>query len=718
MNKKYGIISGTLVVVLLFTSLLIACKSGSNKAAMEDVVVDAPKINIAIKDVKVNDPFWSPKLKLWSDITVNDVFNKFEGQYDVASSPDLIDDYKRLGRTRDAFRNFDLVAQNKRGIGKHDGPEWYDGLIYETIRGASDFLIQFPDKKIEKRIDAYIDRIEAAQKSEGDGYINTATMLLEPGHRWGLNGGFEPRQHDVYNSGMLMEAAVHYYNATGKTKLLNVAVRCANNIFKVIGDAPKLNVIPGHAGPEEAIMKLYWLFKENPDLKNKMSEKVNETDYYDMAKFWVENRGNHCGLPKWNVWSDAECYNWIRDNKYSDPKYGNHSRPSFGKYDQDSISVFKQKTIEGHAVRATLFGTGVTTIAIESNDSRYIEASSALWDNMVGRRMHITGGCGSLSDGEMFAPDYILPNNGYLESCAGIGSGFFSERMSELLEDGKYVDALERTLYNSVLSGISLSGNQYTYENPLLGEGIERWNWHGCPCCPPMFLKIAGELPKYIYSKESSTIYVKLFIGSEAKIKLDDGQEVLVKQTTNYPWEGYTAININPGTEKEFTVKVRIPGWAQGIENPYGLYESKVKSKVSIKINGKDIALKISKGYVAITRKWAKGDVIDLTLPIEPRFVFANEKVKNLSGMVAMASGPIVYGLEEFDNPELNSYKFDINSPINMTYKNDVLNGVNIIAGQALTDKGTKIAFTAVPFSTLNNRKPGNAFKVWMPVKE
>jgi DUF1680 family protein len=198
-----------------------------------------------------------------------------------------------------------------------------------------------------------------------------------------------------------------------------------------------------------------------------------------------------------------------------------------------------------------------------------------------------------------------------------------------------------RTLYNNVLSGISLSGDNYTYENPLIGEGIKRWNWHSCPCCPPMFLKIVGELPRYIYSKESSSIYINLFIGSEAKITLDNGQEVLIKQTTKYPWEGRIAINIDPARNKEFTVKVRIPGGAHGTENPYGLYTSEVKSKAGIKVNGKKIALKISKGYVNITRVWAKGDVIELNLPMEPRFVYANEKVVNLKGMVVLASGPI-----------------------------------------------------------------------------
>jgi DUF1680 family protein len=334
---------------------------------------------------------------------------------------------------------------------------------------------------------------------------------------------------------------------------------------------------------------------------------------------------------------------------------------------------------------------------------------------MVGKRMYLTGGVGAIARYEMFGPDYFLPNDGYSETCAGIGSGFYSEQMFELLGDGKYVDELERSLYNLVLGGISLSGDNYNYQNPLIGNGIKRWSWHSTPCCPPMFLKIVGELPKYIYSSGDNLIYVNLFIGSEAKIKLDESQEVLVKQTTNYPWEGHTSISINPEVKKEFTVKVRIPGWAQSIENPFGLYTSKVKSKVSIKLNGRRITLKLDKGYVAITREWAKGDVIDLNLPMEPRFVFANEKVENLKGLVALASGPIVYGFETFDNPELNSLQIDINSPVKMTHKTDLLNGVNIITGIAFTSKEKKVEFSAIPYSTLNNRAPGNSFKVWMP---
>jgi len=718
MNNPKRIYPAILVAVIVFTGLFTGFRTDIKNTFRADATVNSPMVFPALKDVKVNDNFWGPKLKLWNDVTVPDLFDKFEGKYEPESRPDLLREYKTLGRSRDAFRNFDLVAQGIRGSSQklHDGPPWYDGLVYETIRGASDMLIQFPDKKTEERIDKYIDRIEAAQNSEGDGYINTYTMLVEPEHRWGLNGGFERYQHDVYNSGALMEAAVHYYIATGKTKLLNIAVKCANNICRVMGPAPKLNIIPGHALPEEAIMKLYRLFKDNPVLKNQIAEKVNEEDYYKMAEFWIESRGNNCGLPVWNVWSQKDCEKWIKDNTYSGPQYGDHSRPSWGLYNQDSVPFFQQITIEGHAVRATLFGACVATVALENEDPRYTEVASSLWDNMAGRRMHITGGCGSYRYEEMFGSDYVLPNDGYLETCAAVGSAFFSARMAELHGDGKYFDAFERSLYNNILSGISLSGDHYSYENPLTGEGVTRWSWHSCPCCPPMFLKIAGELPRYIYSEKNNSLYVNLFIGSEAKIKLNDGQNVMVRQTTKYPWEGNISINIEPETNLAFSVRIRIPGWAQSVENPYGLYSSEVKSKATVRVNGKKTALKISEGYADITRLWKKGDVIELKLPMEPRFVYANEKAANLTGMTVVASGPVVYGLEGLDNQNLNVCNIDIESPLIISFEKDMLNGVNIIKGKTVVRNGVKSDFIAVPFFAINNRMPGNAFKVWMPV--
>ncbi len=697
--------------------LLQGCMLFYSNLGMAQLVKEQPAtINTGVSKVEIVDEFWSPRLALWSTNTVNDVFNKFEGNYDYLHSREqLTEDYEKIGKTRDAFYNFDRVAQGQRGIKKHDGPEWYDGLIYESITGASDFLKYYPDEHIEKRIDQYIERIIAAQNSVGDGYINTYTLLVEPEHRYGLNGGFEISQHDLYNSGALIEAGIHYYLATGKIKLLNAAVKCANNICDVIGPAPKKNVIPGHALPEEALVKLYSLFRDEPALKIRMSEQVQEQQYFNIVKFWYESRGNHCGLPKWREWSDRECMNWIREQKYLAPEFGENARPSFGNYNQDSIPFEQQETIEGHAVRATLYANGIAKVAAVDQDPKYVNISSSLWNNMVGKRMYLTGGVGALKEGEMFAPDYVLPNDGYSETCAAVGSCFFSGSMASLHRHGKYFDEFERALYNNVLAGISLSGDNYSYINPLAGEAVNRWSWHECPCCPPMFLKLAGSLPGYIYSQEKNSIFVNLFIGSKSTIDLGSGQVVNIQQTTNYPYDGNISISVNPSISQKFLLKVRIPGWAQGIENPYGLYHSNLTSKIIVTINDQPVDFPIVNGYMEFLRKWHKGDAVKLLLPVEPRVITANDQVNELAGMAAVSAGPLVYGWEETDNPQLLTSSIDITMRPVMTFHNNLLNGVNVVIAKAVNEDGRKIQLVGVPFYALNNRKKGNAFKIWLP---
>ncbi|MES1226243.1 MAG: beta-L-arabinofuranosidase domain-containing protein, partial [Bacteroidota bacterium] len=539
--------------------------------------------------------------------------------------PDIIAEKTKLGRTRNAFLNFDMVAQGKKNTLTHDGPPWYDGLVYETIRGAADLLAEYPDPTLEKKIDAYIDRIAAAQNADPDGYLNTYTTLMRPDKRWGTNGGDDKWQHDVYNSGMLMEAGIHYYKATGKTKLLNVAVKLSNYICKEIGPAPKYNVIPGHGGPEETILKMYQLFKEQPALKNKMTVPVDENAYLAMAKFWIEDRGNY------------------------GEKDGSHSRKSDSAYNQDDKPVFQQTTIEGHAVRATLLATGITATALETKDPRYKIIANNYWNNMIGKRMFITGGEGAEHKGEAFGANYFLPESAYLETCASLGAGFFCERMNELEADGKYMDEFERVIYNNLLSGVSLSGDHYFYENPLAGDGNKRWSWHDCPCCPPMILKMLGALPQYIYGFDPGNIYVNLFIGSEASVKIQQ-TNVHLKQTTAYPWKGQIRIDVNPVVSEYFTLNVRIPGWSVNKENPFDLYRSKVAGTVKLKVNGRVLPFHTVNGYAAISRTWKKGDFIELDLPMAPRFISANDSVQTIKGKLAIASGPVVYSFEAIDN--------------------------------------------------------------------
>ncbi len=662
--------------------------------------------NPDISQVLISDPFWSPRFEQWTRITSRDVLDKFEGKH-THTTP--------VQTTKDAFRNFDRVADGERGTRTHTGFPWFDGLVYETIRGLADLLAQSPDEELEARIDGYIDRIYAAQQTEPSGYIETYTLLTEPDHRWGENGGFLRWQHDVYNAGMLVEAGIHYYQATGKTKLLEVATRFANHMVEYMGPAPRKNVVPSHSGPEEAMMKLYWLYKNQPGLKKQIPVPVQEEDYYDLVSFWIENRGNNCGFPLWLEWGNQRSEQWIRDTAYTDARYGADARPSWGDYAQDSLSVFEQQTIEGHAVRATLLGTGIAATAIENHSPAYIRTASVLWDNMVGRRMFITGGVGAIHHDEKFGPDYFLPTDAYLETCAAVGVGFFSQRMNELTGEGKYMDEFERVLYNNILTGISLSGDRYTYQNPLNAEKHARWEWHDCPCCPPMFLKIVSALPAYIYAYRMDTIYVNLFIGSETAINLTGKTEVGIKQQSNYPWDGKISLTVDPEQEGEFSLKVRIPGWAQGKENPYALYSSNLASAYRITVNNEPVDAQMENGYALLRRPWAKGDRVEVTLPMQPRIIRANPLVTNLQGQAALASGPVIYCLESCDNPQLQQLNLLADPSLSCEYQADMLNGVNVIRGKATDGRSTATTFTAIPFYAVGNREQGAGYKVWLP---
>lgn len=648
-----------------------------------------------VENVRIDDPFWSPKFRIWKEVTINDVLNKFEGLH--TSNP----------INENAFLNFDKVACGQRGTHDHFGAPWFDGLIYESIRGVADYLVMFPDEALESRIDAYINRICEAQDSEGNGYLATYTQLREPTHVWGDNGGFLRFQHDVYNAGMLVEAGVHYYRATGKTALLECAVRCANHMSEVMGPYPRRNIIPSHSGPEEALVKLYRLFKEEPELKDKLPMRVVEEDYMDLVSFWIENRGRHCGYPHWQSWGNGKSEQWIKETHYNDARYGNHSRPSWGEYAQDSVPVFEQTTIEGHAVRATLLGTGIAMAALEHHNPQYIATAERLWDNMVGRRMFITGGVGAIHEDEKFGPDFYLPPGAYLETCAAVGAAFFSGRMNQLTHKGMYVDELERVLYNSMLTAVSLQGNNYTYQNPLNADGHNRWEWHGCPCCPPMFLKLTSQIPNYIYSTDSKGVYVNLFIGNKANVNIG-GLNVEMAQSTSYPWNGDIKISVNPSRAGKFPVRVRIPAWAMGVENPYGLYKSNLTASPVLSVNGKEMKLKIEDGYVCIDRKWRKGDVIELRLPMQARVIVPHPEVRELEGLACVASGPVVYCFESVDNPALDNVRVESPTDFSLVYRPDMLGGVNVIetAGHAV----------AIPYYAIANRSRDTNHRVWIPL--
>lgn len=645
-----------------------------------------PVARVPLQKVKIYDPFWSPNLKKWATVTVSDVLNKFQGEY-IPDREDLITEKNTSGHTRNAFRNFDLVAEGKKNSGGSDGPPWYDGLVYETISGASDLLASFPSLSLETRLDGCIKRIAAAQNADPDGYINTWTTLNNNDQRWGTNGGNDRWQHDVYNAGMLVEAGVHHYKATGKVTLLSVAVKMANYMCKVMGSAPKLNIIPAHAGPEEAFLELYQLFHTQPALKKQLTTPVQEEDYFLLSKYWIEMRGHY---------ADAN---------------GARERTSFGSYNQDHLPVFQQKTIEGHAVRATLLGTAIAATASLNGNSNYIQTADNYWNNMIGQRLFVTGGQGAIANDEKFGEDYFLPESAYLETCAAVGAGFFSERMFELKAMGKYMDEFERVLYNNSLSGISTDGSHYNYENPLISFNNQRWSWHSCPCCPPMFLKMMGALPSFIYATDLAGIYVNLFIGSKATVIIGN-TPVTITQQTNGPWTGKTKITLTTKRSSAFNLRVRIPGWAIGQENPFNLYQSTITDSVTLLVNGRKTAINMVDGYADIKRTWNNGDQIELEFSVKPRLVYPSPAVKILEGKAALAAGPLVYAVE--DKKDLEHLALGSKPVFNVVHTNLESGEVNVINGTFLLN-GTPETLTAIPFYAIGNKGKAN-HTVWFSI--
>jgi DUF1680 family protein len=629
---------------------------------------DAPphRLNpVPIPQVVIEDEFWSPKLKVWREVTIPDCFAKFEKD--------------------GALTNFDKVRDGTAG--KHSGPPWYDGLIYEMIRGCADFLAVQRQPELEQRLDQYIERIAAAQAKDPDGYVNTYTQMERPTQHWGLNGGDDNWQHDVYNAGAMVEAAVHYYRATGKTRLLQVATRLANHMADVMGPPPKKNVVPGHSLGEEALVKLYCLFREKPELKSQMPIPVDEPRYLKLAEFWIENRGNHEG------------------------------RKSYGPYGQDHKPVLQQVTIEGHAVRATLLCAGLAAAAPVDGRADYLAAAQRLWENMVQRRMYVIGGLGAVAGHEGFGLDYVLPNNGYLETCAAIGAGFFHQNMNLALGDARYADELERVLYNAVLPGVSLKGDSYFYENPLeAGPERKRWAWHNCPCCPPMFLKIMGALPGYVYAQDADSVYVNLFVGSRANLTVN-GAKVTLRQTTRYPWDGAVKLVVEPERKTEFAFNVRLPAWC---------------TEPKVRVNGKTMAtFETVRGYARLSRKWQRSDLVELSLPMPVQRLKAHPRVEADIGRVALRRGPLVYCLEAVDNHgHVRNLVIPPEVQLNVQHRADLCGGVSVIQGSAWSVHRaawpeqlylpcaqvpgvTQTQFTAIPYFANANRQPGE-MEVWI----
>ena len=576
-------------------------------------------------DVQVRDDFWSPRFELWRTVTIPDVFDKYE-------------------KRSFAIRNFDRAAAGRTQ--GHDGLDFYDGNLLEAIRGASDYLARYPSKELDGRLDGIIDRIAAAQLS--DGYLHTGVQIRSPKTRWGDNGGCAVSQHEIYNAGCLIEAGVHHYRATGKTKLLACGIRFANLLCETIGHSPKRNIIPTHSLPEEALVGLARLVREVPAAGRIPGAVARPKDYLALARFWFESHGNNCGSPDWEKLGLLPACAAVREMTRT--AHGPEWRPCWGDYQMDRKPLDDYEAIEGHAVRATLLCSGLAAYAVETGDEWTAKLAKRFWESMVGRKLYVTGGVGSDPKPELhlenFGADYDLPPDAYLETCAAVGNAFFSANMAALTGDGRHMDEFERVAYNALLVEVSSDGKHYTYCNPLNTEKGERFDWHGVPCCPPMFLKLTGALPGYAYARGKGGYYVNLFLGGKTSFDDAAAGRVVLTQRTRYPVEGSVEIAVAPSRPAKFPVRVRIPGWARGAENPFGLYTSDASGKWSVSVNGKAVAPKLEAGYQVIDRFWKRGDVVRLTLDVSPRRIRACDKVKALVGRTAEARGPIIYAEE------------------------------------------------------------------------
>ncbi len=562
--------------------------------------------------------------------------------------------------------------------GKHRGDFPFDDTDpYKILEGASYSLSVHPDPELEKYLDELITKIAAAQES--DGYLYTCrTNKCERLKNWYGDARWSKLDgsHELYNMGHLYEAAVAHYLATGKRTLLDVATKNADFLCDEFGPG-KCEKWPGHQVIEMGLAKLYRV--------------TGKEKYLKLAKFFLDTRG-----------------------------------PGGGGYSQSHKKVIEQNEAVGHAVRATYMYSGMVDVAMLTGQQTYLDAAERIWNNVVGRKLYVTGGVGATGHGEAFSKDYELPNTtAYCETCASIGNMFWNHRMFLANGDAKYIDVMERTLYNAFLSGISLEGNSFFYPNPLESHGNhKRSGWFSCACCPGNIVRFIASLPGYVYAQTDDTLYVNLFAAGTSTIDVGKNK-VCVVQETKYPWDGAVKMTIQPEQPGTFGICVRIPGWTQGRAVPSNLYRylEDVKSQVSLRVNGDSLPVKIEKGYVRIERKWNDGDVIELDLPMPIHRVLAHEKVNADVGRVTLERGPIVYCAEWPDN---NGHVLNLimpdNTKLTTEYREDMFNGVTVVRAKAVAlsyDKETKNVskkeqdLTAIPYYAWAHRGPGE-MAVWL----
>lgn len=631
--------------------------------------------------VDIRDGFWTPRLETNRLVTL-------EHQYDHIRANGCLDNFRRV------------VGE---AGGEFEGPMFLDANAYKWLEATSYVLATNEMPSLREKVDEVVSLVERAQAD--DGYLYTYFMLAEQDKRW---TNFSV-MHELYCAGHLIEAAVAHHRSTGETTFLNVARRFADHIDERFGPGEEV-VIPGHEGIELALVELY--------------KTTGERRYLDLAQCFIDRRGREQSplepeLPRLRELGGSEIYDEVLQSiAATRDVFFDEAGDYDGRYAQDHVPVREQQSVEGHAVRATYLYAGVAALLGERDDPELSAAVERLWKNMARKRMYVTGGLGSTSEGESFTEDYDLPNEtAFAETCAAVGNVLWSQRMFELTGDGMYVDVLERALYNGLLVGVSLDGRRFSYSNPLTTDGDhQRETWLYIACCPPNLSRILASFGRYVYAvdDESDTLFVNLYVESDLETSVSD-HPITLTQETDYPWGGEATFEVATEEPNSFGIDFRVPGWADD---------------VAIRVNDRQVALERTDGYASVRRVWNGGDEVTVSFPMTIDVLAAHPAVRDDAAHVALQRGPVVYCVEAADNDAPVHYlTLDDRDSLRAQHDETLLGGVTLIEGNATVQDSEDwadalyrpveevetelVPFTAIPYYAWNNRERG-PMTVWL----
>lgn len=651
-----------------------ACQDQGARETESNASENAPLVPVPFNEVGLNDDFWRPRLETQIKTLVPFALEK----------------------TQPAVDNLEKAGKFLRGD-TTDLPfthRYISSDLYKVMEGAAYLLMVNDDPKLEQRMDEIIDIIAAAQQEDGYLYVSHITGVADPKNMGAHPYEYVVHSHELYNMGHMYEAAIAYYQATGKDKWLKVAEKNAQHINRVFfeGDpnyngGKPVNQAPGHQELELALAKLYRV--------------TGNELYLNMAEKFLDIRG---------VTYRPE------GEAYMSPTYA-----------QQHLPVTEQKEAVGHAVRATYMYSGMADVGALKHTEKYSEALGRIWGNIVNTKMHITGGLGAMHGIEGFGPAYELPNKeAYNETCAAVGNVFFNFRLFLLTGDAQFMDVAEIALFNNVLAGVNLEGNRFFYVNPLEADGTTEFNhgqagrspWFNTACCPSNLARLIPQVPGMIYSHRGDEIYVTLYAGSETQIPLESGT-VNIRQTTDYPFGEAIRFRVNPESPTEFKLHLRIPTWTgdQIVPGDLYYYRNADSEDWSVEVNGETMEVYTDMGFITIDRQWTAGDEVVLHLPMPVRFNIAIDTIEADRGKLAISRGPLVYTAEAIDNEApLETYRFtdlpDKKDLHTVRIESGVLENIVKIEIPATAD-GKESTLSLVPYYAWNNRGDG-AMRIWV----